>query len=228
MKYTTCNDEDVSKLEVKPFYDDSSVNSLNIHFNNTEIEERENNEFAILKKIFNSYDIKASRIINPGCGTGYACSLAIRLNLNYVGIDFSSQQIALANSLVNKNERIKFINDNFLNISNYLKNGDFVLIQFLLQFFLDKELDLIFKKISKNYKGYLFIEEGVSTLKNRIIIKDHDMKIGHFYNTQYRTIHDFLEIFSKYFFVLEYDFILQNIKTERIDTKYMYFVLKNF
>ncbi|AWK13378.1 hypothetical protein CCS41_00915 [Candidatus Fukatsuia symbiotica] len=76
----------------------------------------------------------------------------------------------------------------------------------------------------KVIKVILFIQEGVSVLDNKIILQNFDMQLAHPYNTQYRTIQNFFEIFSKYFIVLEYDFILQNMKK---DSKYMYFVLKN-
>ncbi|AWK13377.1 hypothetical protein SK355_02830 [Candidatus Fukatsuia symbiotica] len=91
MKYKACDDRDVAELPVKPFYDDLQVDSLNIHFNHAEIEERKSNKLIAIKQVFNSHAIKASRMINPGCGSGYASNLATCLNLDYLGMDFSSQ-----------------------------------------------------------------------------------------------------------------------------------------
>lgn len=89
MKYKASNDSDMVQLTIKPFYDDSNVDSLNMHFNKAEIEERQNNELVTIKQVFNSYGIKASRIVNPGCGSGYASSLATYLNLDYLGVMYS-------------------------------------------------------------------------------------------------------------------------------------------
>ena len=207
--------KDISSEKVKSFWDErAKVDSLN----------------AVL--LGNQKDCKHSDMRNEKEFTGrWANNLKDKIKL-YHGIDFSENFIES-----NKKRFKNYDNLNFMvmsvadiDLSKLNKTYDLVIINGVLMYINDNNLNCIFDNLRKINPHYIYIQESISILDYRLTLKDfYSEELETQYNAIYRTKREYEHYFKN--ILLEYkikknDLLLDKETGARKETNAQYWFLE--
>lgn len=133
----------------------------------------------LVERLFNRIDLRnTTRVLEIGCGVGIVSAhLTNRYNMNVVGIDLDSEQIAIAKMYNNENEHLKFIEVDSTKLPFGDQEFDMVLSLYVLHHIgnWEKTLEEINRVLK--HKGYfIFYDLAYSKFTTRIfspIVKNY-------------------------------------------------------
>jgi ubiquinone/menaquinone biosynthesis C-methylase UbiE len=133
----------------------------------------------LVERLFNRIDLRnTTRVLEIGCGVGIVSAhLTNRYNMNVVGIDLDSEQIAIAKMYNNENEHLKFIEADSTKLPFGDQEFDMALSLYVLHHIgsWEKALEEINRVVKQN--GYfIFCDLAYSKFTTRIfnsIVKNY-------------------------------------------------------
>lgn len=186
---------DINNNDVKSFWEKrASVNSLNAVLLGSQKDSkhsdlRNEREFALLKNIF-SNNFKDLTVLDIGCGMGrWANNFRDGIKL-YHGIDFSENFIEgnKARFYDYKNLEFFVMSASDMDLSKLNNTYDLVIINGVLMYINDDKLNGLFENLNKLNPKYLYIQESISILNDRLTLKDfYSQELESQYSAIYRT-----------------------------------------
>lgn len=142
-------------------------------------------------------------VLDLGCGNGRWAENLSEIYIKYNGIDFSKELIKEAEKkfLTNKS-KIEFFNMSLTDIDQSKLDAqyDLVIITGVLMYINDESLSKLFNFIKKMTPKYIYIQESVSVLNERMTLKNFFSKeLNSEYNAIYRTYEDYSNLISNFF-----------------------------
>ena len=204
---------DINDQKVKSFFNKRAVlNNLNAVLLGNQKDSkhsdlRNEKEYSLLKYYFNN--LKDFSVLDIGCGMGrWANNLKNEIKL-YHGIDFSE------NFINNNKERFKdYKNLNFwvmsvsnIDLSKLNKTYDLIIICGVLMYINDDQINGIFNNIKTLNPHFIYIQESISILNDRLTLKDFYSKE---LDTQYNAIYRTKEEYESYFQNILPEYKIQN------------------
>ena len=176
---------------------------------------------------------KKYNIFDIGCGIGrWVDNLSDHIE-TYLGIDFVDNFVKDGNEKFKNNPNVNFINMSVTNLKdNMLKQYDLIILNGICMYINDSELDILFDKLNGylNLNGYVYLQESVSTINERLTLKDFFSKdLNTNYNAIYRTKQEYdfvIEKKLKSIKLLYSDFLLDESIGKRSETNAFYWFLQ--
>lgn len=133
----------------------------------------------LVERLFNRIDLRnTTRVLEIGCGVGIVSAhLTNRYNMNVIGIDLDSEQIAIAKMYNNENEHLKFIEADSTKLPFGDQEFDMVLSLYVLHHIgnWEKTLEEI-NRVLKQRGYFIFYDLAYSKFTTRIfnpIVKNY-------------------------------------------------------
>lgn len=233
---------EIDNNSTKEFWENRANNIKNLQTvllgsDKTGIEQNTRNEHEKLIVESVVKQIKNPRILDIGCGIGRWAENLINQFDSYIGVDFSEGFIDYASKKFSDNENIKFYNSSILNLDKEILNSkfNFIICTGVLMYVNDSNLSKFFKtlkqmivNIYKVYDIYIYIQESISLMENRLTLNQFESKdLQTNYNAIYRTKQEYEEYFkTNKFDIIKTDLLLDNKSGAREETNAQYWILK--
>lgn len=233
---------EIDNDSTKEFWENRANNINNLQTvllgsDKTGIEQNTRNEHEKLIVESVVKQIQNPRILDIGCGIGRWAENLINQFDYYAGVDFSEGFIDYASKKFSDNENIKFYNNSILNLDKEILNSkfNFIICTGVLMYVNDSNLSKFFKtlkqmivNIYKVYDIYIYIQESISLMENRLTLNQFESKdLKTNYNAIYRTKQEYEEYFkTNNFDIIKTDLLLDNKSGAREETNAQYWILK--
>ena len=233
---------EIDNNSTKEFWENRANNINNLQTvllgsDKTGIEQNTRNEHEKLIVESVVKQIQNPRILDIGCGIGRWAENLINQFDYYAGVDFSEGFIDYASKKFSDNENIKFYNNSILNLDKEILNSkfNFIICTGVLMYVNDTNLSKFFKtlkqmivNIYKVYDIYIYIQESISLMGNRLTLNQFESKdLKTNYNAIYRTKQEYEEYFkTNKFDIIKTDLLLDNKSGAREETNAQYWILK--
>lgn len=233
---------DISSESIKNFYnrrvnkfgDDLTV--VNLQQSQKLMLDRNDSEKKIFLPLF---DLSRNKnVFELGCGIGrWAINIQSEVE-SYVGIDFSSQMVNIANKKFRNNPKINFQTMSVCEIDPCKlivpPPYDLIICMGLLMYLNDNEVLSLFRAISGliTCGGKLFFKESISIMGERLTLNQiMSESLGDYYSAIYRTKEEYESLMESGllesgFQVKENDLLLKDKLVNRKETSQMYWLLE--
>lgn len=233
---TRCYGEniDIDNVEVKSFWDERAKNAQGLNSvllgnqkTTSEGDLRNKQEFELVESVLGR--LENISILDIGCGMGrWANNLKDR-NCDYMGLDYSDE----FTSYNKKNyPNMKFLTMSAANIdlSKLYKTYDLVIINGVLMYINDEELNNVFATVSKLTPQNIYLQESISVIGERLTLnKFYSVELDKNYSAIYRKPEEYERLLDKYlsdYRIIKNDLLLDEKSGARKETNAQYWILK--
>jgi SAM-dependent methyltransferase len=179
-----------------------------------------------------------SKILEMGCGAGRIANAYNQPDVQYLGIDFSSELINIAKKEFATNSNFQF---QVLEVPNFDQNDliikppfDLIIISALCLYLNDDALSAMLSLAESfaSHTSKFYIRESLSVIDDRLTLKDFSSDtLGTKYNAIYRTREEFEKFINeglvcKGYSILSHDYAFPEELRNQIETSQFYYFLE--
>ena len=151
---------------------------------------------------------EGKKVLDIGCGIGRWGEYIVNKGLNYIGIDYSSKLLKIAQENLSKyEENVKLIHGSFQNFYKVIENNnidkkfDMIFINGVMMYINDSDLKEGLGKIFDvcNKHCQLYFKESMA-IEKRLTLKDfYSNSLTQNYTAIYRSIDEYKKLFDQFF-----------------------------
>ena len=224
----------IDNIDVKIFWEERAKNAKDLNTvllgnqkNSKEGNLRNKKEFEIVEQILGK--LEGISILDIGCGMGrWANNLKDRY-CDYTGLDYSSDFIEY-NKKNYPNMMFYTMSAANIDTSKLYKTYDLVIINGVLMYINDEELNNVFDTVSKLNPQNVYLQESVSVIGERLTLnKFYSQELKKNYSAIYRKPEEYQNLLDKYlsnYKIVESDLLLDEKSGARQETNAKYWILK--